>query len=262
LVIKKLAGTFLSVRRLLGEHPQREGVVMRSHIRGLGAAGRGGIAQLLKRRIHQDAVHDHGWEVVVFRLTAVMLSAVVALGLVAPAASAVPQKKLDDHLAALWTTALETPDAQNPFGSGGAAFACFNLGRTVAPFAPGGVESCTVKPGTKIFVAASSFECSTFEGHGTTEAQLRDCAREADVQVAPSVTVDGRSVSVAEVETRLLNIVLPENNIFGQPAGTTGLSVGHGWVVLLHPLTPGTHTIVIDLGTDVITTRIIVEPGH
>jgi hypothetical protein len=33
---------------------------------------------------------------------------------------------------------------------------------------PTGVESCTVKPGTKIFVVASSFECSTFEGHGTT----------------------------------------------------------------------------------------------
>ena len=206
--------------------------------------------------------HIWGLGHVVFRLAAVLFSAVVALGLVAPAASAVPEKRLDDYLAALWTTVLETPDAQNPFGSGGAAFACLDLGGTVSPFAPGGVESCTVKPGTKIFVAASSFECSTFEGNGTTEAELRDCAREADVDVAPSVTVDGGAVPVVEVETGLLNIVLPEGNIFGQPAGTTGLSVGHGWVVLLHPLTPGTHTVVIDLGTDVITTSIIVEPGH
>ena len=218
---------------------------MRSHIRVLGA------------------VHDHGWEVVVSRLAAVLLLAAVALGLVAPAANAVPEKKLDVNLAALWTTVLETPDAQNPFGSGGAAFACLDLGGTVAPFGPSGVESCTVKPGTKIFVAASSVECSTFEGNGTTEAQLRDCARENDVQVAPSVTVDGGSLPVIEVETRLLNIVLPENNIFGQPTGTTGLSVGHGWAVLLHPLTPGTHTIVIDRGpADPITTTIIVEPGH
>jgi hypothetical protein len=67
---------------------------------------------------------------------------------------------------------------------------------------------------------------------------------------------------VTEVETRLLNIVLPEDNIFGEPAGTKGLSVGHGWVVLLHPLTPGTHTVVIDLGTGAITTKIIVKPGH
>jgi hypothetical protein len=206
--------------------------------------------------------HIWGLGHVVFRLAAVLFSAVVALGLVAPAASAVPEKKLDDYLAALWTTVLETPDAQNPFGSGGAAFACLDLGGTVSPFAPGGVESCTVKPGTKIFVAASSFECSTFEGNGTTEAELRDCARDVDVNVAPSVTVDGGAVPVVEVETGLLNIVLPEENIFGQPAGTTGLSVGHGWVALLHPLTPGMHTVAIDLGTDVITTSIIVEPGH
>jgi hypothetical protein len=180
------------------------------------------------------------------------------LGLAAPAANAVTA-----NLAALWTTVLETPDAQNPFGSGGAAFACLNLGGTVAPFGPSGVESCTVKPGTKIFVVASSFECSTFEGNGTTEAQLRTCARQSDLQVAPSVTVDGASVPVTEAETPLLHIVLPANNIFGQPAGTTGLSVGHGWVALLQPLTPGTHAIVIHrAGFPDTTTKIIVKPGN
>jgi hypothetical protein len=39
-----------------------------------------------------------------------------------------------------------------------------------------------------------------------------------------------------------------------------GLSVGHGWVTLLHPLTPGTHTIVIT-GDATITTTIVVKPG-
>jgi hypothetical protein len=183
----------------------------------------------------------------------------VAFCAAAPSTSAVPAKKLDDTLGALWTTVLETPSAQNPFGTGGSAFACLDLGGTAAPFAPGGVDSCTVKPGTRIFVAASSFECSTFEGNGTTEPELRECARQSDVQVAPTVTLDGRSVTVAEVETRLLNIVLPADNIFGQPAGTQGRSVGHGWVALLHPLTPGTHTIVIDGGA--ITTTIVVQPG-
>jgi hypothetical protein len=197
------------------------------------------------------------------RLVAVLLLAVVTLGLAAPAASAVPVKKLDADLAALWTTVLQTPADQNPFGTGGPASGCFNLGGTVAPFGPHGVKSCTVKPGTKIFVAASSFECSTFEGNGTTEVQLRNCARQMDVPVAPSVTVDGKSVPVTEAETRLLHIVLPANNIFGLPAGTTGLSVGHGWVALLHPLTPGTHTIVIHLtGAPDIRTTIIVQPGH
>jgi hypothetical protein len=196
----------------------------------------------------------------VSRLARILLLAAVTLCVAAPAASAVP--KLDANLGALWTTVLTTPSAQNPFGSGGSAFACIDLGGTVAPFAPGGVESCTVKPGTKIFVAAASVECSTFEGNGTNEAELRECARQTDVQAAPTVTVDGKSVPVAEVETRLLNIVLPADNIFGLPAGTQGLSVGHGWVALLHPLTPvGTHTIVIRSGGSTITTTIVVKPG-
>jgi hypothetical protein len=197
----------------------------------------------------------------VSRLARIVLVAAATLCVAAPAASAVPVNKLDDNLAALWTTLLETPSAENPFGSGGSAFACIDLGGTVAPFAPGGVESCTVKPGTRIFVAASSFECSTFEAQGTTEAELRECARQVDVQLAPMITVDGASVPVAEVETQLLNIVLPADNLFGQPAGTQGLSVGHGWVTLLHPLTPGTHTIVLHIGASTITTTILVKPG-
>ena len=197
------------------------------------------------------------------RFARIVLLAAVTLCVAAPAASAVSVKKLERNLGAVWTTVLETPSAQNPFGTGGSAFACLNIGgRTVAPFAPVSVESCTVKPGTKIFVAASSVECSTFEGNGTTEDELRACARQSDVQVAPTVTVDGKVVPVAEVETRLLNIVLPADNIFGLPAGTAGLSVAHGWVALLHPLTPGTHAIVIRNGASTITTTIVVQPGH
>jgi hypothetical protein len=152
---------------------------------------------------------------------AVGLFAACAALAAAPAASPAPAPtKLDADLTALWTTVLETPSAQNSFGSGGAAFACWNLGGgTVAPFAPTGVgvESCTVKAGTKIFVAASSVECSTFEGNGTTEAELRACAKHSDVHTAPSVTVDGHPVPVREVGTRLMNMVLPADNIFVPP---------------------------------------------
>jgi hypothetical protein len=46
------------------------------------------------------------------------------------------------------------------------------------------------------------------------------------------------------------------------PAGTTGLSVAHGSVTLLNPLTPGTHTIVIIGGlVPTVTTTIVVKPG-
>lgn len=192
------------------------------------------------------------------RLVVLPLLAAATLGLAAPA-SAAPATKLDANLAALWTTVFQTPSAQNSFGAGGAEFACWKLGGTVAPFAPVNVPSCTVKPGTKIFVAASSFECSTFEGNGTTEAELRACAEQSDVQTAPSVTVDGRPVLVTEAETELLNIVLPPDNIFGLRAGETGLSFGHGWVALLNPLTPGRHTIIGK--APAFRTTIIVQPG-
>jgi hypothetical protein len=194
---------------------------------------------------------------------AVGLFAACAALLSAPAASAAPAPtKFDADLTALWTTVLETPSAQNSFGTGGAAFGCWNLGGgTVAPFGPSGVPSCTVKPGTKILVAASSVECSTFEGNGTTEAQLRTCAEQSDVQTAPSVTVDGHSVPVRAVETPLMNIVLPADNIFDLPTGTTGLSVGHGWVAHLDPLTPGTHIIVGTTPTSTFTTKIFVKSG-
>ena len=68
---------------------------------------------------------------------------------------------------------------------------------------------------------------------------------------------------VTEAETGLLHIVLPADNIFLLPAGATGLSFGHGWVSLLNPLTPGTHTIVIHSAAfPDITTTIIVTPGR
>ena len=73
------------------------------------------------------------------------------------------------------------------------------------------------------------------------------------------MTLDGKVVPVTEVETSLLNIVLPPDNILGVTAeqGLQGQSVAHGWVTLLHPLTPGTHTI----GLPNITTTILVNTG-
>ena len=195
------------------------------------------------------------------RLIRILLIAAVALSAAAPSAGATPTIKLDAQLGALWTAVLQTPGAQNSFGTGGEAFGCWSLDGTVAPFGPTGVSSCTVKPGTRIFVAANSVECSTFEGNGTADAELRTCARQGDLQSAPPVTVDGRTVQVNEAESALLEIVLPADNLFGLPAGTQGLSVAHGWVALLNPLTPGSHQIVITIGSGTITTTIVVIPG-
>jgi hypothetical protein len=54
-------------------------------------------------------------------------------------------------------------------------------------------------------------------------------------------------VSLSEEHTAPLQVVLGVNNVFGVPAGTSGLSAAHGWVALLNALPVGTHKIVIHL---------------
>jgi hypothetical protein len=213
------------------------------------------------------------------RLSRVLAVAVVALGVAAPSAAAVPGKELGSTLGAMWKKVLETPTPENPFGGGGSL--CVDLGGLVAPFGAPGASSitCTVKPGTKVFVAAWSAECSTLEGppcFGSNEADLRASVRVSNARVTTiDVVLDGTRVPVTEVTSGLLRLDLPADNIFGAPAGTGPpempyLSVADGWVALLHPLTPGTHTITLDIsgefppGTELNihnTTTIIVEPG-
>lgn len=81
------------------------------------------------------------------------------------------------------------------------------------------------------------------------------------LQTAPSISFDERPLTVVEVEASLMTITLPDDNIFGLPAGSTGLSVAHGWVAQVNPPPPGTHTVRIDTGTSSITTTIVVRPG-
>ena len=175
------------------------------------------------------------------RLARALLLVAVTFCLVAPSASAAPTN-LGKTLGNLWTTVLETPTPDNPFGGGGPQ--CVVLGgKIVAPFG-GGSFTCTVKAGTRIFIAAWTTECSTFERNGTTEAALRACAVGADEEVTATVTINGEPVPLSSVETGLLTIHLPQDNIFGlQGADRNGLSVAHGFVYLTDPLAPGTYVI-------------------
>jgi hypothetical protein len=203
------------------------------------------------------------------RLCRVLLIAAVALGVAAPSAGAAPDKKLGATLGAMWERVLETPTAQSDLP-------CVDLRGVVAPldlFGEGTIE-CPVKPGTKIFVAAFSVECSTLEVNtpffGSNEAELRACVERLTAGVDVQASLDGRSVPLTEVRSGLLRIDLPKDNILGVPGPDTGLSLAGGFVALLHPLTPGTHTIEIRAAglpspfPPVIenTTTIIVEPGR
>jgi hypothetical protein len=199
------------------------------------------------------------------RLARALLLVAVTFCLVAPSASA--QTSLGGTLGDLWTTALETPTPDNPFGGGGPQ--CFVLGgNIVAPFG-GGSFTCTVTAGTRIFIAAWTTECSTFAGDcggpGSNEAQLRAAAEAADAGITATVTINGEPVPLSSVETGLLTIHLPQDNIFGlNGAERNGLSVAHGFVYLTDPLTPGTyiiegHVVFPDGSTADFTTTIIVQ---
>ena len=195
------------------------------------------------------------------RLARALLLVAVTFCLVAPSASA--QTSLGGTLGDLWTTALETPTPDNPFGGGGPQ--CVELeGDIVAPFG-GGSLTCTVEAGTRIFIAAWTTECSTFEGNGTTEAELRACAVGADAGITATVTINGEPVRLSSVKTGLLTIDLPEDNIFGLTGEEReGLSVAHGFVYLTDPLTPGTyiiegHVVFPDGSTADFMTTIIVQ---
>jgi hypothetical protein len=182
-----------------------------------------------------------------------------------------PSNKLVSNLGELWTKVIETPASQNPILTDSA---CWDVGhKTVAPFFGSPDLSCTVKTGTKLFVVGWSTECSTIPGDdggpGLTEDQLRQCAvAGVDERKPTTLILDGKDVPLTEVQTPALKIDLPADNILGAPMGQY-LSVADGLVALLHPLTPGEHTIVIvnndpDNPDDPITTTttIVVTPGH
>jgi hypothetical protein len=213
-----------------------------------------------------------------WRLVRVLLAVVVGVVVTAPSASAAPGREsrpAPDRepatlLGELWETVLETPVPENPLAAGEAW--CLDLDGVVAPFTrdPAAVPTCTVDVGTEVFVAALSVECSTVEQppfYGGNEAELRQCVRDLDVpQGDLTVTVDGEPVPLTLVESPLLRLDLPEDDLLGVPA-QRALSVASGSVALLRPLPPGTHEIVTTgtgtvLGDFTNVTTIVVEPGR
>jgi hypothetical protein len=148
-----------------------------------------------------------------WRLARVLLAVVVGVVVTASAASAAPEhesRPAPDHglatlLGELWETVLDTPVPENPLAAGEPW--CIDQDGVVAPFTldPAAPPTCTVGPGTKIFVAAVTIECSTVEPppfFGSTEAELRECARAVDVPGSTlTLTVDGKPVPPTLVET-------------------------------------------------------------
>lgn len=181
------------------------------------------------------------------RLTRVLVLAALATGVIAPAAAGAPGGRLARDLAGFWTYELQTPIPQNPFTSDNNR--CHMLGHDLLepllPFAPS-TATCTVKLGTHVFIGEISAECSTAEAppfHGENEAQLRQCV-EAVMSGFTTHTLfrDDTPVAVEAVQTRVMEVTIPPDNMLGVPA-QRAQSVARGWVALLPALAPGVHHV-------------------
>ncbi len=116
-------------------------------------------------------------------------------------------------------------------------------------------RNCTIPPGTALFFPIVDAECSTIEGNGTTEADLRLCARETADAIDPTslrCEIDGQFVqNLAQfrVESPLFTFgPLPADNVlefFGinAQAGATSPSISEGYYLLLAPRPIGRHQI-------------------
>ena len=118
-------------------------------------------------------------------------------------------------------------------------------------FVPRSMPPCTVPAGAAVFIPIAGSECSTLEPppfHGENEEELAACAAgEADRYTGVAVRVNGEVVPEIEryrAQSPVFTLQLPEDNILAVPAGT-GRAVADGYQIVLPPLGPGTHEIVV-----------------
>jgi hypothetical protein len=164
---------------------------------------------------------------------------------------------------------FELPANQNPFlGVGESCFAAGNNNDVLILWTRPPDQDparCTVRPGTPVFLFAFFNECSNVEDRpffgGETEAGQRECAetgldeaaagQRPDVPAIKEILVSidgGRPTDIFSDRYRAgspqMTANLPAGNIFGEaPQAMT--FVAAGWVAMIPPLPPGTHTISV-----------------
>jgi hypothetical protein len=174
---------------------------------------------------------------------------------------------------------LELPPEVNPAAG---ADTCLSAGHKKKVLllwtrrAPDPVPTCTVKPGTPVFFYALGGECSSVEDppfFGETAEEQLQCMRDFLASTgfnAILVSIDGgppvnigleRFLAVSEQGT----VDLPFPNVLGVPGGPATF-VAAGYVALVRPLPPGSHTITVTIvgGDFAGINRAVVNvvPGH
>jgi hypothetical protein len=176
-------------------------------------------------------------------------------------------------LGQFWAVQLENP-ADAFLGD------CFTLGNHGKIAVPAPDENfaatCTVKPGTPVYIAPGS-ECSDVEEppfFGEDEAAQRECALafDRDFFVSITVSVDGaapfdvRKPRFEDISPQM-TVDLDPDNFLGVPAQTANF-VAHAWAFVVRGLTPGEHVIDVvaetsdGVVTDAVLTINVVPPGR
>jgi hypothetical protein len=141
-------------------------------------------------------------------------------------------------------------------------------------FLPSNFPPCVIPSDRIISVPVVAAECSTAEQppfFGETEAELRACAgEEADRYAVLIVRVDGEMVpdiGAYRAPSPPFTVMLPENNVLGSAPGPAR-AVADGYHLLLAPLAPGPHEIMVHVeladGTvlpDKVARLTVVEPA-
>ena len=154
-----------------------------------------------------------------------------------------------------WEWTLGIPIATNP-GLDVTGATCGDGQVPPVFFVPSNFPPCQVPAGWSILIPLVGSECSTVEPapyHGQTPDELRACAEQGvNRYVNIVVRIDGELVPDVE-EYRVVSqpalITLPKHNVLGAPAGEVTV-VGDGYQVMLAPLSPGDHEIIVHVELD------------
>ena len=156
-----------------------------------------------------------------------------------------------------WQWALSIPAENNPltFDDPDQAESHCGIGQRGGVWFLGGSltggpakRRCTIPADKELFFPVINAQCSTIQGDGTTEMELRACVQALiDRVTVAEIEIDGEQLYPARIESELFAFTSPPgdlNEVYGKQPNPSP-SVADGYWVLLEPLEPGTHSIDI-----------------
>jgi hypothetical protein len=118
-------------------------------------------------------------------------------------------------------------------------------------------RTCTMPVGTKLFFPLVNVVAFPFAEGETRQNQrqlarqfIREVVNDPDFEDSISVTVDGKEVKsnrIVRALSPVFSFTMPQNNVFGIPAGEYDDASSNGLWVTLPPLPPGEHTIHFEM---------------